>query len=39
MRVSRIVLQVSVPQNFGNIGHAHGSAGVSRLGFFNGVDR
>ena len=36
-RVVRVVLEVIVPQNFGDIGHAHRGAGVTGFGFLYGV--
>ena len=38
-RVSRVVAQVAVPQDFGNFGHAHGRAGVAGLGGLHSVNR
>ncbi len=44
VRVSRVVSQVIMPEHFGDIGHSHRSAGVSRIGFLDcihaqGTDR
>ena len=35
--VEGVVLQVAVPQHFGNIGHAHGRAGVAGFGGFHRI--
>ena len=37
LRVGRVVLENIVPQHFGNIGHAHGRAGVAGLGLLYGI--
>ena len=37
VRVGRVVLEVVVPEHFSDVGHAHGGAGVARLGLLNGV--
>ena len=37
LRIFRIVLQVVTPQHLGNIGHAHRRAGMSGIGFLDGV--
>src|SRR5690606_11047542 len=36
-RVGRVVFEVVVPQNFGDVGHAHRGAGVTGFGFLYGV--
>jgi hypothetical protein len=33
------VAQVMVPQHFGDFRHAHGGAGVARIGFLHGIHR
>ena len=35
--VGRVVLEVVAPQHFGDLGHAHGGAGVAGLGFLNRI--
>ena len=35
--IVRVVLQEVVPQDFGNIGHAHRCAGMARIGFLHGI--
>src|SRR5690606_1319679 len=37
LRVARIVVQVVVPQHFGDVGHAHGHAGMAGVGRLDGV--
>ncbi len=37
LRVGRVVAQVTAPQHFGHVGHAHGGARVAGVGFLNGV--
>ena len=39
LRMGRVVAQVAAPQRHGHVGHAHGRAGVARLGLLNGVHR
>ena len=39
MRVAGVVLQVIAPQRHGHVGHAHGCAGVPRIGLLNSVHR
>ncbi len=39
VRVGRVVLEVTVPQRLGHVGHAHGGAGVARVGLLHGVHR
>ena len=37
-RIDGIVLEVAAPEHFGNIGHAHRSAGMPGSGLFDGID-
>ncbi len=39
LRVTRVVLEVTVPQHLGNVCHAHGGAGVAGLGLLYSVHR
>jgi hypothetical protein len=37
LRVGRVVAQVAVPQHFGDLGHAHGRAGMAGIGLLHAV--
>lgn len=37
LRIGRIVLEIVVVENLGNIGHAHGHAGMATLGALDGI--
>ena len=39
MRIARVVLKMALPEGYGDFGHAHGHAGMSGIGFLNGVHR
>ena len=39
LRVARVVAQVAAPQRDGDLGHAHGRAGVAGVGLLHGVHR
>jgi hypothetical protein len=38
VRIGRVVVQVIAPQHFGDVGHAHGGAGVAGVGGLHAVD-
>ena len=35
--VARVVLELIVPEHLGDVGHAHGGAGVAAVGFLHGI--